>query len=402
MGYTIVAITNEWDIFRRRYRSLFSELIKFDNIDYILFIETPLTFYSFVRFIFGKMNRRDKERWWRVLRNGIIHREGDIFIITPIVPFPFLSLNLLLQFNIFWLNKFQLYVINYLRKRLQLRDIILWINHPYYSAPLISKIPHLLFCYDLCDDYNEKEKDKNCILAREIRKNDDYLTKNADLMFVSNEKLFQHRFFRHTNIFRVANGVHPEFFKENHSMISEPADLKHIPRPRIIYIGHISSCIDLEILQWINKIHPEWSIVMVGPLHEKLFMNAIKKIDTVYLLGVKSYEESIVYLKFSDAAIIPYLRNGWSTSIDSLKKYNYLASGKPVVSTEIGNAEDFRGVIFIGRDKEDFVEKIELALSETNEENERRRKLQYEIIAEHTWQKRAEKIYNLMMAQLQS
>ena len=397
---SIVAITNEWDIFRRRYRSLFSELIKFDNIDYILFVETPLTFYSFVRFVLGKMHRRDKERWKRVLKKGIIHREDKIFIITPMVPFPFFSVTLLLQFNILWLNKFQVYVINYLINKLELRDIILWINHPYFSANLVNRLPKKLLCYDLCDDYNEKNKDKKSLIARLIKKNDDYLTKNADIMFVSSEKLFQDRLPFNPNIFRVPNGVHLDLFKGNQSLLTEPARLEHVPRPRLIYIGNISATIDLGLLQLINKTHPEWSLVMIGPLHEKMFINTLKKIDTVYLLGVKSYEETIAYLKFSDVAIIPYLKSPWSISIDSMKMYSYIASGKPVVATGIGGVDNFHDIIFLGKDQRDFVRKIEFALNETKEECEYRKKMQREIIAEHTWQKRAERIHNLMMAQL--
>ncbi len=401
--YSIVAITNEWDIFRRRYRSLFSELIKFDNIEYILFVETPLTFFSFLRFVLGRMNRRDKERWKRVLREGVVGREGKIFIITPIVPFPFLSLKGLLQFNILWLNKFQVYVISYLKKKLQLRDIILWINHPYFSANLVNQIPKKLFCYDLCEDYNEKEKYKASIVARLLKKNDDYLTKNADIMFVSNEKLFQDRFSRNPNLFIVPNGVHLDFFRGTHLLINEPTDLEHLPRPRLIYVGNISPIyMDLGILQWIDKTHPEWSLVIIGPVHGRKFRKALKNINTVYLMGVKSHEEYIAYMRFSDVAIIPHLTSPWVMSGDSLKKYHFLASGKPIVSTEIAGIENFRDVVFIGKDQNDFVRKVELALNETKEQRERRAKAQYEIIAEHTWQKRAERIYNLMMAQLQS
>ncbi len=402
MGYTIVAITNEWDIFKRRYQSLFSELIKFENIDYILFVEIPLTFYSFFRFIFGKMNRRDRERWKRVLKKGIIHREGNIFIITPIVPFPFLSLSLILRFNIFWLNTFQLYLINRLRKKLKFRDVILWINHPYFSCKLVSDIPNKLFYYDLCDDYNAKEKNMESTVAKLIKKNDDYLTERANVMSVSSEKLFQDRHSKNSNLHRVPNGINLDFFRETHALSTEPYDLKQVPQPRLIYIGHISPSIDLGLLQCIYKSHPEWSLVMIGPLHDKTFTNALEKINTVYLLGVKSYEESIAYLKFSDAAIIPYLKSPWTVSTDSLKIYNFIASGQPVVSTEIGGVEKFHDVIFIGKDQEDFVRKLELALNETKENCEHRKQMQYKIIAEHTWQNRANNIYNLMMAKLQN
>ncbi len=400
MGYTIVAITNEWDIFRRRYRSLFSELIKFDNIDYILFIETPLTFYSFIRFILGKMNRRDKARWKRVLKEGMVGREGKIFIITPIVPFPSVSIKLVLQFNVFWLNKLQVYIINYYKKKLQLEDIILWINHPYFSANLVNQISHKLFCYDLCDDYNAKEKHKTRLIARLIKQNDYYLTRNADIMFVSSKKLFQDRLPINPNIFRIPNGVNLDFFKGTYSLINEPADLKHVPRPRLIYVGNISTTIDIGLLQLINKTHPEWSLVMIGPLHGKALTRMLEKLNSVRLLGEKPYNEAMAYLKICDVAIIPYLKTPWSISIDSLKIYNYIASGKPVVSTEIGGVENFENVLFVGKDEEDFVWKIEIVLNELKDQCIQRENKQYELISEHTWQKRAEQIYNLMMAQL--
>jgi glycosyltransferase involved in cell wall biosynthesis len=348
------------------------------------------------------MNRRDKERWKRVLKKGIIHREGNIFIITPIVPFPFLSLRLILRFNVFWLNKLQIYLINRLRKKLKFKDVILWINHPYFSYKLVTSIPNKLFYYDLCDDYIAKEKDAESIVARLIKKNDDFLAERAEIMSVSSEKLFQDRHLKNLNLHRVPNGVNLDFFREIYALSIEPDDLKRVPQPRLIYIGHISPSIDLGLLQCIHKNHPEWSLVMIGPLHDKRFTNALKKINNIYLLGVKSYEESIAYLKFSDTAIIPYLKSSWTVSTDSLKIYNFIASENPVVSTEIGGVDNFHDVIFIGKDQGDFVRKIELALNETKEDCEHRKKKQYEMIAEHTWQKRAKHIYNLMMAQLQS
>lgn len=296
----------------------------------------------------------------------------------------------------------QIYLINRLRKKLQFRDVILWINHPYFSYKLVTSISNKLFYYDLCDDYNAKEKDMESIVARLIKKNDDYLTEKADIMSVSSGKLFKDRLLKNLNLHRVPNGVDLDIFRRTHALSIEPDDLKLVPQPRLIYIGHISPSIDLGLLQWIYKNHPEWSLVMIGPLHDKTFTNALKKIDNVYLLGVKSYEESIAYLKFSDVAIIPYLKSSWTVSTDSLKIYNFIASGKPVVSTEIGGVENFHDVIFIGKDQEDFVQKLQLVLNETEEDCKHREKMQYEIIAEHTWQKRARYIYNLMMTQLKS
>jgi len=402
MGYSIVAITNEWDIFRRRYRSLFSELIKFKNIEYILFVQPPLTLYSFFRFIFGKMNRRDSGLWKRILKKGFIYREGKIIIITPIVLFPFISVKPLLLFNIFCLNKFRIYSVRYLIKKLGLRDLILWINHPYHSACLVNQFPHKLFCYDLCDDYNTKEKDETSLTAMIIKKNDNYLTENADIMFVTSDKLFQDRSKITSNIYRIPNGVNLELFNRvnDQYMNDDPVSLGNIPRPTLLYIGNISSHVDMELIRLITKTHPEWSLVLIGPLKRWSGNSYLINNRSIYLLGSKPYDETISYLKYCDVSIIPYLKSPWTISADTIKIYNSIASGKPVVSTEVGSAKDFSDVVYIGKDNNDFVQKIELALNETEEARERREKMQYEIIAEHTWQKRAERIHNLMMAQL--
>lgn len=350
------------------------------------------------------MNRRDSEIWKRILKNGFIYREGKIIIITPIVPFPFLSIKPLLLFNIFWLNKFQIYSIRYLIKKLQLRDLILWINHPYHSACLVNQFPHKIFCYDLCDDYNTKENNETSLIARLIKKNDDYLTENADIVSVTSEKLFQDRSKINSNIYRIPNGVNLELFNgDNYQYLNfEPVDLESIPRPRLLYVGNISSHLDMELIRLITKIHPEWSLVMIGALKKWLGNTYLINNNSIYLLGSNSYEEMIPYLKYCDVFIIPYLKTPLTISADTIKIYYSIASGKPVVSTEVGSAKDFSDVLYIGTDKKDFVRKIELALNETEESRERREKMQYEIITEHTWQKRAEQVYNYMMTQLNS
>lgn len=400
---SIIIITNEWDKFRRRYRSMMSEMIKYKDIENILFIESPLTLFSFVRYVLNKMNDRDKERWQRIFKKGIIYKvediAGNIYVITPFIPFPFYSSKSVLKINNFFLYLFQKVTTSYLIKKLVIKDIIFWVCNPsYYVGLIVDKKNVNLFIYDLCDDYLDKLNDKTTCNAKWLKGNDEYLTKRADIIFVSSEKLFQDRFPKNPNIFRIPNGVNLDLFRENYSI--EPDDLKYIPRPRLVYVGNISSAIDLELLQWINKSHPEWFLVMIGPVHGKMLENALKKISTISLLGVKSYEEAVMYTKLSDVSIIPYLKTPWALSIDSLKIYNFLASGKPVVSTEIGGSECFHDVIFVGKDRNDFLQKIALALNETKEESNRRREKQLELMAEHTWQKRAEKVYSLIMTHL--
>ncbi len=400
MSHTIAAITNEWDIFMRRYRSLFTELIKSEDIDHIFFIETPLTLYSFIRFVTGRMNKRDRERWKRVLKKGIISREGDIFVITPIVPFPFLSISFFLRINKFCLNRFQLYAINRLKKKLNVSDLILWINHPYFSAGIVNMVRKKLLCYDLCDDYNTKEKDSTSVLANLIKKDDLYLTKHADIMFVSSKKLFDDRAPLNPNVHRVPNGVHADLLRGDRDDIKEPPDLRHIRRPRLIFTGNISTTIDMELMKLINKTHPEWSVVMIGPVHGAEVGRELGELENIHLLGVKSFEESIAYMKFSDAAVIPYVVSPWAVSADSLKIYNFIASGKPVISTAIGGIENFRDLIFVGSDREDFIRKISLALNETDDKRVKREYAQYETIAGHTWKKRAERVHDLIFASM--
>jgi glycosyltransferase involved in cell wall biosynthesis len=382
-----------------------SEMIKCEDIQNILFIESPLTVSSLVRYLFGQMSDRDKERWQRVFKNGVIYRPidvaGDICVITPIVPFPFYSIQLILKINRLVLWVFQRVSVFYLSKRLRIRNIIYWVCNPScYAGIVCAKEDVKLFCYDLCDDYIEKLSGKMTVYAKWLKDIDVYLTKKADILFVSSKKLYNDRKSVNKNIYIIPNAVDLAYFQKS---VSDGAGFLHefnaIEHPILAYVGSIDYRIDEEIINLIESRHPEWTLVMIGPKKEYAVVRRMEKGNRIRFIGEKSFEEVAGLLSHSDVCIIPHNVTNLTKSMDVLKLYSFIASGKPIVSTNVGGVEEFSGVVKISLDADQFVSNIEHVLNKSYDKNIQCKKC-IEIAKENTWKKRAETVHNLLAESL--
>ena len=115
------------------------------------------------------------------------------------------------------------------------------------------------------------------------------------------------------------------------------------------------------------------------------------------MLGWKGNNYLPGYIKSFNVCIIPYKVNDFTKGISSIKLYEYLAMGKPVVSTNFSNLEDLKGLIRISNTKEDFIRDISASLLENNEE------LTAERVAfayKNSWQTRLRMVSELISRKL--
>ena len=142
--------------------------------------------------------------------------------------------------------------------------------------------------------------------------------------------------------------------------------MKDIKRPIIGYIGGIHKHIDFDLLKFISQNNPELSIVLVGPVQTDTY--EIGNFKNIILLGKKDFEELPYYINEFDVCIIPYLKSGYTATVYPTKLNEYHALGKPVISTALPEVEIFNnhngGVVYIGKDYEDFSKNIVNALKE--------------------------------------
>jgi glycosyltransferase involved in cell wall biosynthesis len=209
-------------------------------------------------------------------------------------------------------------------------DPILWIYAPEYGL-VVDHIPHSGLVWDLADDlaaYHRKPSRYHYI-ARCI----DRLASLADFMVVTSPVLLE-KFRRKTRkCVLIPNGFDEKLFDGLPRPM--PGDLKSIPRPLVGFVGVLFGFLDYDLLYELARSMPEVSLVFVGPV-EKSGRPGVQRLGTlanVHFLGSKPRQEIPAYLSNFDICINPFKVDAVSRAVSPLKVYEYLACGKPVVST---------------------------------------------------------------------
>jgi len=163
-----------------------------------------------------------------------------------------------------------------------------------------------------------------------------------------------------------------------------PEELKDLPRPLVGYIGAISDWLDQELLRAAALAHPDWSVVLIGPVDTDA--SCLKTLPNVRLLGHKAYSELPSYLNCFDVAVIPFKINELTRGVNPVKLYEYLAAGKPVVSSDLPEVRPFRPLVSIAREPDQFVRKIEEELAADSPEKAAER---LRVAGLNSWEARA-------------
>ena len=133
-----------------------------------------------------------------------------------------------------------------------------------------------------------------------------------------------------------------------------PADIANLPKPVIGYYGVIDERIDLELIHDVARQNPNASIVMIGPL-AKISESDLPKEKNIFYPGMKTYDELPAYLKGFDIAMMPFALNDATKFISPTKTLEYMAAGKPIISTPIADVvRDYKECIAIVKNAEEF------------------------------------------------
>ena len=146
----------------------------------------------------------------------------------------------------------------------------------------------------------------------------------------------------------------------------EPSDLAAIPHPRVGYTGYVKPQLDWPLLASLAGARPDWHFVFVGPVSRHPTMPAtvadLSRRPNVHFLPFKSQAELAAYPQHFDVCVMPYTLDRYSRSVYPLKLHEYLASGRPVVSTPIEAVREFADVVTTATTTEAWVHAIQGAL----------------------------------------
>jgi glycosyltransferase involved in cell wall biosynthesis len=146
--------------------------------------------------------------------------------------------------------------------------------------------------------------------------------------------------------------------------VAEDEEVLSFPKPVIGYIGGLHRHVDFELIAKMAALRPEWSWVFVGPFQAPV--EVLQGRENIHLLGPKPHRLLVRYLRSFDVCIVPYLKTAYTETVVPVKTNEYLAAGKPVVSTDLPTVREFNEqhhiLITAGNEPNEFLEGIESAL----------------------------------------
>jgi glycosyltransferase involved in cell wall biosynthesis len=221
--------------------------------------------------------------------------------------------------------------------------------------------------------------------------------KKADLVVVVSESLFRRKRSLHEHVHVVPNGVDYEAYtRAIQGGEPLPPDIARMPRPVIGYSGLIALRLDLGLLQRVAAAHPEWSVALVGAVDDRgceAELERLRQMDNVHFLGRKEIDQVPRYVQAFDVSLIPYQVDERAHNSSPLKLYDYMAAGKPIVSTNFAAANRFRDVVRIADTLEEFSRHIEDSLAEDSQDLIAKGR---RIAAENTWEQRVEQLSDII------
>ena len=185
----------------------------------------------------------------------------------------------------------------------------------------------------------------------------------SDLLFTGGASLHQAKSRDHTSAYCFPSSVDVAHFGRARRMLPQPNDQAAIGQPRIGYFGVLDERIDWELVAAVADRRDDWQLVFVGPI-AKVNPGDLPTGPNLHYLGAKSYEDLPAYLAGWDVAMMPFARNEATRYISPTKTPEYLAGGRPVVSTSITdvvNPYARSGLVEIGDTPAQFVTAIERA-----------------------------------------
>jgi len=272
-------------------------------------------------------------------------------------------------------------------KKTTFQKPVLWVND-HNTANAIVRFSRSALIYDVTDDWTRF--DQSTSATRQVVANDRWLCQNADAVVVCSESLFEAKkvLVPHNRLFLVPNGVDIEHYAD---CIDPQRRLNASSNAPVFgYTGSIhGQRVDVDWVANLSSILDHGIIRFVGPdMLTTQERESLLKTGRVEFCGPKPYDELPALMREMDVMIVPHLVTPFTESLNPLKLWEYLAAGKPIVSTPVAGFRDFPALVRLASTPTDFYAAMIDSLTESPDVAVQRR-----AAAEgHSWQSRADEI----------
>jgi uncharacterized SAM-binding protein YcdF (DUF218 family)/glycosyltransferase involved in cell wall biosynthesis len=347
--------TIDWDFIWQGHQEIMSTLAAEGHR--VLFLENTGVRTPNVRDL-PRLRQRARN-WWRGTK-GFRQERPNLFVYSPLLlPLPYSRIAR-------WFNR--LVMLRALRRWMHATGFhrpIVWTFLPTPLAlDLIRAVQPQLTIYYCIDDLPSSSPG-----ARRLVPSEDRLFKEADLVFVTSEKLRQRAARISRNVHLFPFGVSFERFEQvRNESAAAPSDLAAIKRPIVGYMGGLHQWVDQDLLAGVAARMPDVSFVLVGPAQTDV--SRLEKCSNVHLMGQRPHPDVPKYVKAFDVGVVPYRIAEYTANVYPTKLNEYLVMGVPVVATDLPEIRRFNtehgDVLSVASDAEGFAVAIRTALNGTN------------------------------------
>lgn len=258
---------------------------------------------------------------------------------------------------------------------------VIWVACP-AACDTALKIRESYLVYQRTDRLEEYPNVDRNIIKTYDRK----LKTSADLTVFVNKMLYDQEASQCQKAIYLDHGVDFDFFATAEQDAFRPEDMADIPKPVVGFFGAIDAhTMDVPFIEKVIDLLPETSFVFIGEASSDV--TGLQSRKNVWLLGCKPYEQIPHYGKCFDVAMMPWRQNDWIEGCNPIKLKEYLALGKPTVSTPFPELEKYLDVVYRAKTPEAFAESIQRALAEDSDERVAARRKKVE---KATWDSKAE------------
>ena len=328
---------------------------------------------------------------------------SKFIVLTPGLNFPINFLPPGIVYNLLRkLNEYLLWrSVKQMMKEFSIENYI-YINHFF---PILLPVIHSHRYKPLLNIYQCQH---DILLTRYLQKHgpqlEGYAVKHADIVTVSSKNLYRKFSDRNTGLCYLPNAVDSDLFEAPITNPEQrPFDLENSGNtPIILFAGYLSRIrVDYVLLRELCESFPQYLVVVVGTYDEKDVLEyKLDQIHNLLLMGNRRREAIPRYVSSARVTIIPYLCNMLNKSLFPMKLNEYLAMGKPVITTNFSeDLQAYRDVIHIAGSLNDFIDGVGNAIHEKDEHIVQLRKIR---ASENTWISRVDHLQQLVEKKLNS
>ena len=240
----------------------------------------------------------------------------------------------------------------------QINEYVLWYYTP-MALDFTKSLSPLAVIYDCMDELSAFKGAPDSLRFQELE-----LLNRADVVFTGGHSLYEAKRDKHPFVHAFPSSIDREHFMQARTRADDPEDQARIPHPRLGFFGVIDERFDTRLLDAVAAARPNWHLVMLGPV-AKIDPKELPQRPNIHYLGPKTYEELPRYIAGWDVALMPFAINEATRYISPTKTPEYLAAGKPVVSTPIADVIKPYGkldLVRIARSPNEFIAAIEQSL----------------------------------------